>query len=677
MNQKNYTCQSKREYFIKEINNSLDVDRFCTNNADSLFYLGLTMYSKEYSLKSLIYNSFAKSFLDKEIALHPEQLKILKKIEENEAMLLSAPTSFGKTFVIFEYIARKRPKNIVLIVPTLALVEEYNKRIIKNYKDVFNGYRVFLSISKEKKYNFDDNNIFILTHDRIIEGNNYSIIKEIDFLVIDEVYKLEKDEEDDRVLILNLAYYHLAKLSKKYILLAPFIGGVDNLHKLNKTPHFYRTDYSPVINEVKVCNISKKEDRFEMVNKIILSIPNNEKTIIYFPTIPDIVKYINLSEVFSFSSDFSITRFIAWLKKEVHEKWYLVRAMEKGFLVYNGQLPIGIRMYQLYLYEKGFSRLICNSALLEGVNTSAKNIVIGRPSRDGKNNFDAFDFFNLVGRSGRLFKHYLGCAYYVKAPENIVYKKNDAIKNIEFEITDTSEDMDIHRDEYEGNINYLKLLKELKIDHNYFKESIGNKFRLKSIIFLFENYRKNKDNLLSEINNLLLNDQLSRLNLIKIFYKIIEGKEGKLIPNIINQCIHKRRYGLNTIIRNLEKIFKEMDIDYLISSVIRIKMSYLEHSFYSKLLIILFFMECDGIEKEKIDLVDSRIKKNIDYIYFTDSDAKKMLKDLGIYEKDIDKIIKIIGDDFSDAFELKERIKKNKGKMKGISFISKFIINNL
>jgi hypothetical protein len=54
-----------------------------------------------------------------------------------------------------------------------------------------------------------------------------------------------------------------------------------------------------------------------------------------------------------------------------------------------------------------------------------------------------------------------------------------------------------------------------------------------------------------------------------------------------------------------------------------------------------------------------------------------MLKDLGIYERDIDKIIEVIGEDFKDTFELKNLLLANKDKINKISFISRFVIKSL
>src|SRR5690606_27491362 len=103
--------QTIRDKIILEIEESENKTKKVQQIADELFAVGLTMYSKNYSLDSIFYNSFAKSVLDENISLHPEQLNVINELENNEGVIFSAPTSFGKTFVVFEYIAREKPKN--------------------------------------------------------------------------------------------------------------------------------------------------------------------------------------------------------------------------------------------------------------------------------------------------------------------------------------------------------------------------------------------------------------------------------------------------------------------------------------------------------------------------------------------------------------------------------------
>jgi hypothetical protein len=55
----------------------------------------------------------------------------------------------------------------------------------------------------------------------------------------------------------------------------------------------------------------------------------------------------------------------------------------------------------------------------------------------------------------------------------------------------------------------------------------------------------------------------------------------------------------------------------------------------------------------------------------------KVLIDLGIYERDVVKIKKVIGDDFNDVSELKVRLTDNYSRFKDISYISRYFIKSL
>ena len=85
-------------------------------------------------------------------------------------------------------------------------------------------------------------------------------------------------------------------------------------------------------------------------------------------------------------------------------------------------------------------------------------------------------------------------------------------------------------------------------------------------------------------------------------------------------------------------------------------MGYIEHEFYTKVLIIRYFLENDGVKEELINKLNEKVINAIEQLYFSDSIQKKMLMDIGIYERDIEKVIKIIGNNFEDEIELKNKL---------------------
>ena len=678
------SIQELRNKFIRELDRAENSTLRAQQMAEDLFNLDLTVYSSGFSFNSIVYNSFATSEIDENIAMHPEQIKIISVIKDNDASIISAPTSFGKTFCIFEYIVKYQPNNVVLIVPTLALVDEYFKKIIKKYKDKFKKYKVHTCISEDMTYDFKKNNIFILTHDKVVQEESFGMIQKIDFLVIDEVYKLKTNINNDRVLVLNMAYFHLAQKAEKYVLLAPFIKGIEDIEKLNKNPVFFKSDYSPVINDVHICQINLEKDRFAECKRILDRLPMDDKTLIYFPTVINMYNYIKnviAKEPPVLQMNQSIVSFMEWARDEIHEDWGLIIALERGYLIHNGQIPIGTRMFQLDFYEKDedYNRLLCTSTLLEGVNTTAKNIIITKPSRKSTRDdtFSAFDFYNLVGRTGRLFQHYIGDAYYIKGKEDPEYIKADAVKDIKFEITDESKDIDIQKGNIDAHQDVIDFLKVLNITKEEYLERIGSRLRFDTVLRLYSLYKCNKQRIEKELLELKNNEKRGRMYIVEILYTVCEGSEKKLEPNIINNLLNKSRPKIKQIVNNTKKYYTTVDIDYLIALTIRLKMSYIEHIFYTKVNVIRFFMEKDNVSGELLNILDDKILNPIEYLYFSNVKHKKMLLDLGIYERDVDKIIKIIGDSFEDAFELKQLLINNMNKFNKISYISRYIINNL
>lgn len=680
--EKFHQIEKYRDSFILELHESSNRTVFAKKNSENLFNLGLTMYSKEYSLQSAIYNGFAVSYLDDNISLHPEQMKILNIISENIGTIFSAPTSFGKTFVIFEYIVRYKPKNVVLIVPTLALVDEYKQRVINKYKEEFSEYRVYLSINPDGQYDFSKYNLFILTHDRVVTEDADKILKEIDFLVIDEVYKLKKDMSNDRVLILNLAYKLLAEKARKYVLLAPFLKNIKNIEKLKSEPNFYSSNFAPVVNEVIEYKILDERDREEKTSDILLNLKG--KTLVYFPTVSSLNKYdrsINILK--DIVPNPILDEFIDWAKEEIHEEWSVLKALERGVLVHNGQLPLGIRMIVLELFndlESNFDVMLCTSTLIEGVNTAAEHIIITKPARS-TNEFDAFDFFNLVGRTGRLYRYYLGTAHYIRGPEDREYLKGEALKSIEFEVTSESIDMDINNEHYQDHPEFIELLNKLSIPYEDYKTNLATVCRFSTVKFIYTRYQNNKSELINAIKEFTESGQQSKLKLIRPLYKIIESNTYNSYLNtyIINVLTYKTAPNIRQTVEKTREAFKKTDIDLdrIITTTIKMKSSYIEHEFYKKISVVLYFMKLEGFAK-LVEIVEENLMTNIEKVYFINSPSKKILKDIGVYDRDIKIISAIINEDFETVNELKKRIQENFHKIEPkIGIVTKYILRRL
>lgn len=700
------TLSELREEAIKAINESSDQQAFIRRNADLLYNLDLTMYSKNYCLNSLFFNAITISKVLPNISLHPDQWKALQLLEQNDGLILSAPTSFGKTFVVFEYIARFKPKTVVLVVPTLALVDEYKQKLFKEYNSTFRDYKIFITLDKIEELNDNQKKIFVVTHDKVVDHNSFEVFDDIDFLVIDEVYKLDTRSSDDRKLVLNFAYYYLVKKSKKHLLLAPFISDIQNKDKLDKKPVFFQTNFSPVVNEVKIKDIATDNEvaRFIEANRIVNEeIKPDEKTLIYFSNATDIPKFGKNFSRANFvweDSDEAILSFIEWASSEIHPQWYLVEAMKRGYLIHSGELPLGIRNLQIDLFnnpDSGYNIILGTSTLLEGVNTSTQNIIITKPSKSHSyskyhyfsNDFEAFDFFNLVGRSGRMFKHFLGTAYYIKGPNDKTYNKEEAIKSIEFEVTSNSIDVQIQLKECTDG-EYLELLNVLSCTEDEYLDKIGYT-GFKKVQQLLKSYLVLKEELNVNINRYkVLGEKGSLVPIIYTLLKIINAKLDSKIDNylnyratIIRNCINRRRLSIRENIENVQSSIANNDyfkrtLDQVITDVIKAKNSYVEYDFYKSVNIIAFFMEKLDTNSNNHKFLENEIINRINYIYYKDNPSKRALKELGIFDRDIEFISQKIQLNNLSLSDLQLALKINFDSLvNGLSFVSKYIIERM
>ena len=145
--------------------------------------LGLYPYIKdETSLWDDIFvkNCFSTNLGNKQdVILHREQSLLLKKLLDGRNIAVSAPTSFGKSFVIDAFIKIKNPKNVMILVPTIALTDETRRRIYKRFS---NTYNIITTVNEEIK----EKNIFIFPQERVF--SYIQRINELDILIIDEFY---------------------------------------------------------------------------------------------------------------------------------------------------------------------------------------------------------------------------------------------------------------------------------------------------------------------------------------------------------------------------------------------------------------------------------------------------------------------------------------------------------
>jgi len=339
------------------------------------------------------------------IVFHRSQLEVYNHLMNGENVILSAPTSYGKSLIIDAIIASGRYKNIVVIVPSIALIDETRKRLSvfkEQYKIITYPYQ-----------SIEEKNVLILTQERAVE-----IIDKVsvDFFVIDEFYKISTNADgDERYKILNQVFYNLVKTNAQFYLLGPNIENIETGALKNIQFVFIKTDFKTVVSEKHRIRVKDDEERFEKLVGILKR--SSEPTLVFCKS-PKSANHLaeQLLEEDIYGEVNDNKSIVGWIKENYHPEWILPNAIERGIGVHHGRNPRALSQQFVKMFNEGQLKcLICTSTLIEGVNTKAKTVVI-YDNKIARTDIDFFTFNNICGRSGRMFSHFVGHVFLFSDP---------------------------------------------------------------------------------------------------------------------------------------------------------------------------------------------------------------------------------------------------------------------
>ena len=399
------------------------------------------------TISSLLYESTL--YTDEDSKLHQYQMDILNLFnkEKQNRFFLSASTSFGKTHLVYEVIKKMQYKNIVLIFPSIALLSE-NLSKIKERKITFPiNYKIHTLSDIDNDYG--DNNIFIFTPERFLsflDKNHSEPI--LDFIFVDEVYKIDNNyiidneaKENERDVAYRMAiFYGMTKYSNVDLLLAgPYIE-IFNEHFQNYNPSFdlFLNDFKItklLKNEYEIVKVSKNEIEKanghtnidgidfdftgkktkkskiqEIIDRLLII---NENVIIYCNTQANAEKVAFDYERTAIDTKY-YDQFLEHLKNTYNNDWVVIKSLKKGIGVHHGVVPKYIQKEIVNLFNdphSGIKILTSTTTITEGVNTTAKNMIVYK-SEKGVGKYGkpllSFDAKNIAGRAGRFMEHYKG-----------------------------------------------------------------------------------------------------------------------------------------------------------------------------------------------------------------------------------------------------------------------------
>lgn len=330
------------------------------------------------------------------VTLHREQIEALNILLAGKNLILSAPTSFGKSLLVDALLASGKYSRIAIVLPTIALLDEFRRRFQRRFKD-----RFFVVMHPNEVAPDGVPTIFLGTQERLIHRTD---LGKLDLTVVDEFYKLDPNRRDDRSITLNAAVYKLLNRSRQYFFLGP---NIDNVHFTEGGRwkfEFLRTKFSTVaVDTFDLRGIDNKEER--LLDEIG---EDDNWPALVFVSSPDRANKIAASAADSMAVSDTADQFSAWLAENVGANWSLVSTVRFGFGVHHGRLPRAIAAHMVRLFnDDTLPVLFCTSTLIEGVNTAAKTVLIYDKSIN-KEPYDFFTYSNIKGRAGRLGQHHVG-----------------------------------------------------------------------------------------------------------------------------------------------------------------------------------------------------------------------------------------------------------------------------
>lgn len=384
-----------------------------------------------------------------ELIFTDTQYQLFTELSNSSLFSFSGPTSMGKSFIIKSFIRKalsnKPPENIVIMVPTRALINQFALDLNKELKDILKefNYKVITNSNvTEFSEAISNNYIFVLTPERLISYLSQKDNPSLGFIFVDEAHKIAS-EKDIRSITSYIAiqntlkrypninlYFSSPNVSNPEIFLSLFKKEINNSYHTIESPVSQNLFFINLLDKSITHYIDNKPyenktdffNQLKETNQIIRYLGDGDYNIIYCNS-----KALTIEKSYEFylqiknetiETNKEVKKAIRKIKGYVHKDFYLATFLKSGIAYHYGNLPQIVRNIVEDLYRKEYIQYVfCTSTLLEGVNLPAKNIFILN-NKNGLSTFTPIDFWNLAGRAGRLSKELSGNIYCMKDREN-------------------------------------------------------------------------------------------------------------------------------------------------------------------------------------------------------------------------------------------------------------------
>ena len=360
------------------------------------------------------------------------QFELFTRLSDSKVFSFSGPTSVGKSFIIKSFIRRAvtniPPDNIVIMVPTRALINQFSVELKQELKDLLEkmNYKVATNSNISELPNLKGQRfIFVLTAERLVSLLSQKESPPIGYLFVDEAHKIAAEKDPRSITAytaiskalyknnnLNL-YFASPNVSNPEVFLKLFDKDVEKSYKTNEAAVSQSLFFIDLFLKEAFVYVDNQPVKFSSAliegtgtsYDLIMRIGTGHSNLIYCSSkYQAIQKAKSLFDIGQQDEQISRKRqkAIRQIKTYIHRDYYLAEYLKAGIGYHFGTLPQAMRSLVESLFREGeIHFLMCTSTLLEGVNLPAKNVFILN-NKNGRELFKPIDFWNLAGRAGRL-----------------------------------------------------------------------------------------------------------------------------------------------------------------------------------------------------------------------------------------------------------------------------------
>lgn len=393
---------------------------------DINLYLGL--FYKKFDNPNSLQGCVQKMFLDC-IKNHygktytPVQSSILTNSEDKKIFSFSAPTSTGKSHVLFSII-QKSEHDVVVVVPSRALINEYYLRLCDEIQD--KSVNILTYVDKINTIRCR-RNIFILTPERCKDLFRLKEQFTIDIILFDEAQLT--DEKGKRGLYFDAIVRRCNRElpNTKIIFAHPFVvnpevqitknllsqeqsnsevynqrcvGQIFVCQKDDGSFNFFGSDTNLFSNKQLTCGFDPIENCIKNKGSVLFYVSKNSiltngylnafsKYISLCPEIEDPESLELIEELREFTGGVTVA----------YMNYYsqMLALLKRGIVIHHGSLPLKARMLVEKYTKKHFCRIcFATSTLEQGINMPFDIVYIDRLESSNE-----LAVKNLIGRAGR------------------------------------------------------------------------------------------------------------------------------------------------------------------------------------------------------------------------------------------------------------------------------------